>query len=826
MKKGLRCFSSFLLSLFIALAPNIAMANDATIDDECAAGGVRYFDCQKKCDGNRSCDENRAGSVGLVGDSITADGQTKNLLLGGIDGLDEEHYDARSSRPWAEGLSILKDKMLSQDIIVYELGTNNASFSKDNIKEVMDIVGNSKTVIFVTNYASNSNYPWFEDHNTLFHEAENEYNNVRVVDWAQTAADNGYMLDDPNINGGLGVHPYTQEEHEAFANLIIDAVAKGVCRTGAAELLGDNAEEMIWSGLLSVGFTKEQAAGIMGSMWGESGFNPAKHENSMYNSHWNGGAFKLYENAGTSYGLGLIQWSFQRRINVYNYVKEKAPDLIKYLEEPETYSYGVSADEFLSKAGEDGVELMAFELQFLYDEVSSTSSYQGILNKTTVSEASEFFVRHIEIPGNMEQAVRDRDSKAHEYYDKYKDRSDLEPSNYSGNIAKATDFVLADVIVQGKNKDYNGDPVFTDDQMAKIEEYAPFYKQAVEGTEIPWEMAAAIHTRESGLSRTNPCVNNDGLFQFYQSNKYPACQYVDDEEFVDQLHTMVEVHLLPKWKDGLSLDDQVKQIFFGYNGRAGVYIQQARDLGFTEEQAQLGEGSPYVMNKADAKRDPNKAAPGTWGQIKTDGGPIVYPANQDHGAYVMYLALHGGSMGDGACGGRNINNTSGNKISDTAMELAWPIGDEHNSKTPNHGDTLVAKPEYETAAKSINNFYTPGGADCSYFVGTVVVTSGADPSFPKAGSAVQTDYLQKSDKWENLTSQNNGTDESFLKPGDVLIVPNNGRPGHVRVIVDLGDGTLGTAEASLNSHSGEVHSYIGLDAGLNRGLYQVYRLKE
>lgn len=825
MKKGLRCLASFLLSILVALSPSIALANDATIDDECDAGGIRYFDCHKKCEGNRSCDENRAGSVALVGDSITADGQTKNLLLGGIEGLTDEFYNARSSRPWAEGLDILKNEMLSRDIIIYELGTNNANFSKDNIKEVMDIVGNSKTVIFVTNYASNSNYPWFEDHNTLFHEAENEYNNVRVVDWAQTASEKGLRLDDPSINGGLGVHPYTQEEHEIFANLIIDAVAKGVCRTGPLELLGDTAEEMIWSGLLSAGFTKEQAAGIMGSMKGESGYNPARHETSMYQRYWNGGAFKLDENAGISYGLGLIQWSFGRRINVYNYVKEKAPDLVKYLDDPDTYGYNVLGDDFLAKAGDDGKELMAFELMFLHDEISSTSQYKGLLNTTTVSEASEFFVRHVEVPGQIEQAVRDRDVWSHEKYDLYKDRSDLEPSNYSSSVALAGGIRLADMQIQGKNKDYNGDPVFNDDQMAKIEEYRPFYERAVEGTDIPWEMAAAIHTRESGLSRTNPCVNNDGLFQFYQSNRYPACEYVDDEQFVDQLHTMVEVHLLPKWKDGLSIDDQIKQIFFGYNGRAGVYIRQARDLGFTEEQAQLGEGSPYVMNKADAKRDPNKAAPGTWGQIKVDGGGLVYPANQDHGAYIMYLALHGGSISDG-CGGNNINSTSGSAISDKAMELAWPIGSEHNSATPNHGNTLIATDAYKTAAQGINNFYEPGGADCSFFVGTVVVTSGADPDFPKAGSALQTDYLQHSDKWQNLSSQNNGTDESFLKAGDILIVPHINRPGHVRVVVDLGDGTLGTAEASLNSHSGEVHSYIGLDAGLGRGLYQVYRLKE
>jgi len=808
--------------------PSFSVYADATYDEECTAGGVRYYECvPSDCSGNRSCDTTKADSVAFIGDSIGADTVTKGLIMAGIDGLTDQYYDSVASRPWDTGLDILRNQMLSRDTIIYELGTNNGNgFNEQNIKDVMDIAGNSKTVIFVTNYASNSNYPWFADHNDVFHQAATTYNNVKVVEWAQTAEEKGFQLDDPSIAGqyGLGVHPFNQEERETFANLIIDAVNNGVCRTGPLELLGDTAEEKIWSGLLSAGFTMEQAAGIMGSMEGESGFNPARHETALHDRYWRSdGSFKLDENADISYGLGLIQWSFGRRVNMYNYVKDKAPDLLKYMDDPANYGYQILGDEFLQKAGTDGEELMAYELMFLYDEISSTSSYSGILSQTTVEGAAEFFVRHVEIPGDIENAVANRKVWARQKYDTYKDRSDLVPSNYSGNVASANTFVLADTQIKGTNKDYNGDPVFTDDQMAKIEEYRPFYEQAVEGTQIPWEMPAVIHTRESNLSRTNP--NCDGLFQFAGTCAYTAGAYVDDAEFVEQLHAMVETHLVPKWKDGLDMDDQIKQIFFGYNGRAQSYINQARDLGFTDEQAQLGEGSPYVMNKADAKRDPNKAAPGTWGQIKRDYGPIEYPANQDHGAYVMYIALHGGSTdSDDGCGGTNINSTGANAINDTAVEFAWPLGDPHNSSSHSGQNYIVATDAYKNAAQTVGIWYAPGGADCSYFVGTVIAASGVDPDFPKGGSAVQADYLKDSDKWQQIP--NDGSDESVLKAGDVMIVPHRGSMcEHVRIVVDLGNGTLGTAEASLNDHSGELHTYIGLDAGLGRGLYEIYRLK-
>lgn len=67
----------------------------------------------------------------------------------------------------------------------------------------------------------------------------------------------------------------------------------------------DNAEK-IWNFLKSKGFTDEQVAGIMGSLWGESNhFNPDLNEE------------------GNGIGYGIAQWSFSRRTNLENYAKEQ-----------------------------------------------------------------------------------------------------------------------------------------------------------------------------------------------------------------------------------------------------------------------------------------------------------------------------------------------------------------------------------------------------------------------------------------------------------------------------------------------------------------------
>lgn len=205
--------------------------------------------------------------------------------------------------------------------------------------------------------------------------------------------------------------------------------------------------------------------------------------------------------------------------------------------------------------------------------------------------------------------------------------------------------------------DYANKEIFTSSDLGLIEQYKPFYMAAAEKEGLPWGMLAVVHYRESKLSRKNPS-NGQGIYQDFERSGpnvmgkpdlYSPGQQVSDEYF--QLQTDYAAKILASKagnkREGLrnSDDDAVKYTFFGYNGRAGVYITQAIKLGFNQEQAEIGEGSPYVMNKADAIRDPNVNKSG-WGQVKRDRGPIEYPANQDHGAFVMYAALRGGITSD------------------------------------------------------------------------------------------------------------------------------------------------------------------------------------
>lgn len=139
------------------------------------------------------------------------------------------------------------------------------------------------------------------------------------------------------------------------------------------------------------------------------------------------------------------------------------------------------------------------------------------------------------------------------------------------------------------------------------------YERAMSETGVPWEMLAAIHYRETNFSHTNP-NNGQGIFQFVNGDggPYPPGP-VSEEEFYRQLKFMatrvqddyVWRGSVPRERRRLVPGEQnvvlIKDTLFSYNGRAGVYADQAVHFGYNRD-VQPYEGSPYVMNRFDCPR--------------------------------------------------------------------------------------------------------------------------------------------------------------------------------------------------------------------------------
>lgn len=816
MKNTLKIIASMFFAWLLVCQPAFAAdMPDSSILDYYNRNGIYYYNPSGKCDSDEKvCSSNDGSDLTVIGDSILADESTKEKMKAKFDHLPENSYDAVVSRNWSQGLEIARQTTLKSTVL-FELGSNNVDgLSQKDIDDLIKIVGNNRKIVLVTNYGTAAQYQKdYNQNNELFKKNAETNENIIIADWAAKAAAEHANMD------SMTVHPADNAARDLYVEVIYDALNTS-CVSGRAVIKGTTAAEKVWSGLTSLGFTDEQTAGIMGNMQHESNsFNPVQHEGSQYRKYW---PMDLGGNSEKAYGLGLIQWSFGRRINMYNYIKEQAPDLLKFFNSPEQYSmkngsiYGCNGDCFIEAVGDQiADQIYSLELTFLYDELNSHKSYSGIFNQQSVYDSAKFFLEHVEIPQNPQiEHHMNRATDAQKWYDQFHGTTISGTGSRRGSGSGSSS---GQQYLSGSNKDYEGNQILSDDQMSKINQYKPLYEKIVEGTQIPWQIMATIHYLENGLSRTtshDPLCNNgqcsNGIFQVI-TKQYEAGIEVTDEQFVQMGKDAIAAEL-KIYSSGINFknSDDVKRFFFTYNGKAQKYIQQARDLGFSEKEANNGEGSPYVMNRADQQRDPNHNKT-TWGQIKQDHGPLEYPANQHYGAFIIYQVLGGTASVNGCSTG--ISGAGNMDLNQTALDLAWPVGDPHVG-------TMTPTDNYRRAYTQVGlDGIMPGGSSCDVFVSTVARYSGVDPDFACCGvQGTNIPYLEKSPKWEEI-KYTNPNDTSFLRPGDVLTVP-----GHIKMYVEK-DGKAMTAQASYGDHSGELSNGVRLVDSIGRGNYRVWRYK-
>lgn len=210
--------------------------------------------------------------------------------------------------------------------------------------------------------------------------------------------------------------------------------------------------------------------------------------------------------------------------------------------------------------------------------------------------------------------------------------------------------------ISGNNASYSGAQVFAESTWNLIQANQPFYEAAAEKYGFSWQILAAIHYKEYGNQRSNPS-NGQGAYQLYSytaggknGNAFYPAGAISDEEFARQ--TDIAASIISNMASGLDLTTTggVKRLFFKYNGVAGQYIQKARNMGYSEEDAQNGEGSPYVMNRFDPLRDPTSSSmsPLWRGMFVGDGKWSDTATTTSFGAFVAYTAL-GGSTSGGEC---------------------------------------------------------------------------------------------------------------------------------------------------------------------------------
>ena len=372
------------------------------------------------------------------------------------------------------------------------------------------------------------------------------------------------------------------------------------------------------------------------------------------------------------------------------------------------------------------------------------------------------------------------------YFDK--DAANCITSSLSGTLSKL----------------YDGNEIISQSDLAKISANRPFYEKAAAPYGFPWQLLATIHYRETSLRHYNP-PNGQGVYQLYtytnggtNSKAFTNFGEVSDAEFQRQTDILAQM-LQSLYGTGLNLktDDGIKTLLFRYNGTARAYIAQARTLGYSEQEAARGEGSPYVMNLADAKRDSRKNT--NWLQIKTDHGKPS-SANLIPGAFLIFSTL-GGSNGVSSCsgGGGNLS------INQTALNLAWPSSGHGITPTDNYRNALI-----QTGVNRLGDRWSMMGASCDAFVAAVLRFSGIDKNFACCGvsnSGATSTYIRNSGKFIEVENR-----QGSLKPGDIRL-----SSGHIEIYVEQ-NGVGKIASASHGSRTGELLPFYD-----NSSTFKAYR---
>lgn len=590
----------------------------------------------------------------------------------------------------------------------------------------------------------------------------------------------------------------TNEEQSMFSQndiLFFDPChASGAGGDCGITVTGDTIEEKIWTGLTSF-MTDEQAAGVMGNMAHEGGFNPARHETAFLNTSPN---FAITTNTNDSYGIGLIQWSFGRRVKLLGYIKEKASELLnKYLDAGRGTYGRISGKDFLSQAGDDDTNrLVMLELCYLKQELESHSSYGGILKTTTVDEASDYFLERVEIPADIPGQRPIRRADAQKYYNEFHGKTITGSSSAGGNPCNAC--------AQG-SLNINGTavclawPLGTDKSVWRYAQANGKTSSSAYGDISEW----------TGGKATD--AFNKAIDIVYPDRGWSQCPKIGASCDVGVGTTIRYSGYDKDWPRGL--------------GEQHSHVKEHPELWETlgpDVEPQAGDvvnsgGHTYIVAQ-DEKGDFYRVESGLCSAFlrvsgKFNGfesGSTVFRAkkakNSSNG-----VSVTNGVTSSSSTGTLTSSTSENNKdVGATARYFAWP---ENSSWDEQHN---MIKPEVKSVWEKLlkDNGHGIGdhvnmGRSCVVFVWGVLRYAGLIDNFQISEYLFK--YLEEDPNWEMI-----GTDKkvSELEDGDVLVymgLNGNGVPHHYAIFGrdESGGGHIIQASNAANSDSSDHYGVVG-----------------
>jgi len=275
------------------------------------------------------------------------------------------------------------------------------------------------------------------------------------------------------------------------------------------------------------------------------------------------------------------------------------------------------------------------------------------------------------------------------------------------------------------------------------------YMYAQTKTGLPWQVVAAIHYREAGMSATQSIFNGAKLGTGINVDG----QNVVSDPNEDALNAANHFIKMASGVYGIDLSVTPESITLEQWGNA--YL--AYNRGYLYKQAgKTYDQSPYVMNGFDASH-----VNMSW--VGKPADPAVSGIDGNKAGALSVLVYLGGAKLSSDC-------SSSGAVSGDIVKTALNYTRD-TPATDGMTDASLAKEAYRKAIVEFNGAPAsyPQITDCGRFVSTVLHASKADESFPAVGVGSLIKYMNSSPKYQALGS----IQMNELMPGDIMAIESH-----------------------------------------------------
>ncbi|MDR1032524.1 MAG: phage tail-type lysozyme domain-containing protein [Candidatus Nomurabacteria bacterium] len=643
------------------------------------------------------------------------------------------------------------------------------------------------------------------------------------------------------------------------------------CGNVTSGVYGDTYEEKLWTGFLAQGLTPIQAAGAFGNITNEGGGSPTRHETSFASYRKTGVADSImnagngngpYQNLTTnkfedfdtnvkySYGIGLIQWSFGRRVGVIDKLKE-AGLYDPFIKDYETYNLDGPHIVELAKSGTTQLDdntlnrLYEVELNYLMGELTGGSGYYKTFLETewdTPEKSADAFYSYMERGlGSVTTAPDARRNDAKRIWDMYQSGAFKSVSSSGGGSGSSSGSSTGDgtawISVPGITK---GEPTgksgaggsnsFASGQPTKI-----VLHDTEGGAGWPDYTGGSIAPHFTVDLKTKT-----GRQHFPLNTTSGATGNGDAESIQIEIKGFVTKNSVSGGSSEYVLSNMADEDW-DYLAKYLVAINKATGIPLTSTLNWDNAGPEDSSQRTSVRLSQSE-----WDSFKGVAGHMHVPGDDHWDPGPIWAKVQqavGRVSGQDQCGG----GASG--LEGTVLKYAWHklcgtndsgCAADEGEVPATRGHSSVQKDTYKAKHSTIDYFKGGcSGNDCGGWVTFLIRESGWDPEYNSscnngsgAATPCQISYLRGSDKWycvygcasSDKTGPETVKTEADLKPGDVYFSDSSGAPGHTWAYVGEIQG-FGSkiASASYSTPCSTTRAPTAGGEGLLEGI--IFRMK-